>query len=244
VSHGLRGRTGIGSQSVRILGIETSCGRGSVALVEGTTTICTLTHERENAHGESIQPLIQQALSDAGWSPASLDRIAVGTGPGSFTGLRVGIALAQGISEGLELPLIGVSSLRAMALALPAQRTGARCSVLDARRGELFVGMYTPEGAELRPEHLVTGAAALEQLGREFANGIVFVGSAGVLGHLPTENVFHSPETDLPHARWTALAARSLPTPATVVPLYIRHAVAVVPRLPANPLASAAGEGL
>jgi tRNA threonylcarbamoyladenosine biosynthesis protein TsaB len=213
-----------------------------VALVEDGLTLCMLTHERENAHVESIQPLIQQALAEAGWSSTALDRIAVGTGPGSFTGLRVGIALAQGISEGLEVPLIGVSSLRAMALAAPSSRAGLRGAVLDARRNELFVGVYTARGVELRPAHLLTGAAGLAELVRELDAGIVFLGTPAVLDSVPDLDVLHSPETDLPHARWIALAARDMPTPATVVPLYVRHAVAIIPRLPPNPLVEAGRE--
>jgi tRNA threonylcarbamoyladenosine biosynthesis protein TsaB len=221
---------------VRILGIETSCGRGSVALVEDQKTVCALSHERANGHGESIQPLIEQILANAGWSTAQLDRVAVGTGPGSFTGLRVGIALAQGISEGLELPLVGVGSLQAMALATPAARAGLRCPVLDARRGELFFALFTPDGTELRSAQVAAGTSALQELGREHPGGVIFLGSGSLLGDLSMLDVFHSPETDLPHARWTALAGASLPPPSGVVPCYVRDAVAVVPRLPPNPL--------
>jgi tRNA threonylcarbamoyladenosine biosynthesis protein TsaB len=119
---------------VRVLGIETSSARGSVALIEGSISVCALDHERANAHGESILPLIEEALARAGWNRTQLDRIAVGAGPGSFTGLRVGIAIAQGLSEGLGIPLVGVPSLRAMALAVPAEQEGCRCVLVDARR--------------------------------------------------------------------------------------------------------------
>jgi tRNA threonylcarbamoyladenosine biosynthesis protein TsaB len=221
---------------MRILGIETSSGRGSVALVCDQQTICTLSHTRENAHGESIQPLIEQALAEAGWAATSLDRVAVGTGPGSFTGLRVGIALAQGISEGLEVPLVGVGSLAAMALATPAKHQGLRCPVLDARRGELFVAVYTPEGRELQAPRVAPDAAALDRLRRDFGEGVVFLGLGSVLDALPELDVFHSNETDLPHARWTALAAGAAPTPRELVPSYVREAVAIVPQLPPNPL--------
>jgi tRNA threonylcarbamoyladenosine biosynthesis protein TsaB len=224
------------SRFVRILGIETSCGRGSVALIENQTTVCALSHERENAHGESIQPLIEQLLASAGWSMAQLDRIAVGTGPGSFTGLRVGIALAQGISEGLEVPLLGVGSLQAMALAAPDAAPGLRCPVLDARRGELFFALYSADGTELRPAQVAAGLSDLEQLSREQPGELIFLGCSSLLAGSPTLGTFHSPETDLPHARWTALAAASLPVPLGVVPCYVRDAVAIVPRLPPNPL--------
>ena len=204
-------------------------------MVEGRQTICTLSHERQNAHGESILPLIEQALAAAGWTRRGLDRIAVGLGPGSFTGLRVGISLAQGISEGLEVPLIGVGSLEAMARAAPAERHGLRCPVLDARRGEMFVALYSEDGTELAGPQLVTSTTELRRFTTDAQSEVLLLGCApGLLDSLP--EVFRSSETDLPHARWVALAAEQAPASANAHPVYIRDAVAVVPRLPPNPL--------
>lgn len=220
---------------MRILGIETSSVRGSVALVESSQTICSLSHERENAHGESMLPLIQRALAEAGWSQSSLDRVAVGLGPGSFTGLRVGIAMAQGIAEGLEVPLVGVGSLEAMARAVPRDRLGYRCPVLDARRGELFVALYLPDGQEVKPPQLATSAADLERFVSDAPGEVLYLGCAPLLLEY-ARGVFRSIETDLPHARWTALAAERAAVSSETLPLYLRNAVAIVPRLPPNPL--------
>lgn len=206
-----------------------------MALIEGRQTIFTLSHERENAHGESILPLIEQALAEAGWTRRHLERVAVGLGPGSFTGLRVGISLAQGISEGLEVPLIGVGSLEAMARAAPAVHPGLRCPVLDARRGEMFVALYSPEGTELEAPQLVTSATDLLRFATAAASEVLFLGCAPVLLE-SVPGVYRSPETDLPHARWVALAAEQAPPSAAARPLYIREATAVVPHLPPNPL--------
>ena len=204
-----------------------------------------MSHERDNAHAQSIQPLIDQALAETGWSRNSLDRIAVGVGPGSFTGLRVGIALAQGISEGLGVPLVGVGSLAAMALAAPKTRAGMRCPVLDARRGEFFVAAYTPEGKEALAPQVAADAAELARLAHQLGGDLLVLGHAAQLAleallvdPLPgrVTELFHSAETDLPDARWTALAAIDAPVMASVVPTYVRHAVAVIPQLPPNPL--------
>jgi tRNA threonylcarbamoyladenosine biosynthesis protein TsaB len=230
---------------VRILGIETSSSRGSVALVHDESAVCALSHDRENAHAQSIQPLIEQALAKTGWSRTSLDRIAVGIGPGSFTGLRVGIALAQGISEGLGVPLIGIGSLAAMALAAPKGRPGLRCPVLDARRGEFFVAAYTPGGDEVLAPQVASDAIALARLTRELHGELLVLGEPVQLAWeallvdplaAQARHVFRSAETDLPDARWTAIAAFSAPAMGSVVPTYVRHAVAVVPQLPPNPL--------
>src|SRR5688572_6886733 len=105
---------------VRVLAIETSGPRGSVALLEDERLIIELEHDQPNAHAERILPLVERALASAGFDRTSLDRLAVGVGPGSFTGLRVGIALAEGLALGLGIPIVGVPSLRAMAAAAPA----------------------------------------------------------------------------------------------------------------------------
>jgi tRNA threonylcarbamoyladenosine biosynthesis protein TsaB len=223
---------------VRVLGIETSSVRGSVALIDDERTVCTMGHERENAHGESILPLIAQALATAGWSRRQLDRVAVGLGPGSFTGLRVGIAIAQGLAEGLEIPLVGIPSLRAMAAAVPRDRHGCRCVLLDARRGELFVAAYDADGREALEVRVVSGALELDRLVQQLGDPIL-LGNGLADGHAPlpdSPNVFRSPETDYPHARWTALLGLATDPSPVLRALYVRDAVAQIPKLPDNPL--------
>jgi tRNA threonylcarbamoyladenosine biosynthesis protein TsaB len=222
------------SPVVRILSIETSTARGSVALVEGEQLVAALEHRRENAHGESILPLVEQALAQAGWSRGQLDRIAVGIGPGSFTGLRVGIAVAQGLSEGLEVPLVGVPSLQAMALATPGEQTAPRCVLTDARKNELFAAVYDAHGCELLGVRLLANPEDLLCLTRELSDPL-FIGN-GVALWPGLSNVYRSADTDYPHARWTARAALGATPSALVHPLYVRDAVAVIPKLPENPL--------
>ncbi|MEY4548571.1 MAG: tRNA ((37)-N6)-threonylcarbamoyltransferase complex dimerization subunit type 1 TsaB [Pseudomonadota bacterium] len=221
---------------LRILGIETSSVRGSVALIETGRTLAVASHQRENAHEQSIQPLIEQVLAEAGWSARTLDRVAVGTGPGSFTGLRVGIALAQGISEGLEISLVGVPSLEAMARAAPEHLPGPRVAVLDARRGELFLAAYDVDGLELLAPQIVEGVAAAERLAGTLPGPALMLGQ--VWSPIGSERPHHrSEDCDLPHARWTALLAAAREPSSSVVPLYLRPPTAVVPPLKPNPLA-------
>ncbi len=167
--------------------------------------------------------------------------MAVGTGPGSFTGLRVGIALAQGIAEGLEVPLIGVGSLAAMALAVPAEEAGLRCAVVDARHGELFAGVYDASGRELLAPSLAPDLAAIEGWLVERAGAIIYVGLPARAPGRPGSRHFSSPGADVPHARQTALAAAAAPIPSEVRACYVRQVVAVRPALPPNPLAPRAG---
>jgi len=224
---------------LRILGIETSSVRGSVALVEAGRTLATASHERENAHEASIQPLIERLLSEAGWNPRQLDRVAVGTGPGSFTGLRVGIALAQGIAEGLEIPLVGVGSLQALAGAAPHGDDRVRVAVIDARRGELFLAAYSAAGLELLPPQVAANADAAEQLIRSLPGGVLLLGRASAplwasFEHDP------NPDAELPDARWTASIGATLSADTSASALYLRPAVAIAAQLRQNPLSGEA----
>jgi tRNA threonylcarbamoyladenosine biosynthesis protein TsaB len=217
-----------------VLGIETSSAVGSVALLEGRATVCSVEHRRENAHGESILPMIEQALAEAGWNRRQLDRIAVGIGPGSFTGLRVGIALAEGLCEGLGIPLVGIPSPVAVAAALPSGRPGCRCVLLDARKGEAFLAAYHADGREALPARLVADGNTIEQLTLALADRIFIGNGTALFPDLP--GVYRSAETDHPHARWAALSALDVEPEPTLRPLYVRDAGALVPQLPDNPL--------
>src|SRR5258706_8847589 len=101
----LSGRKLVQSGPMRLLGIETSSRRGSVALVENDRVVARAAHEKLNAHAEELARLLDEVIADSGWSRRSFDRVAVGMGPGSFTGVRVGVAFAEGIAVGLGIEL-------------------------------------------------------------------------------------------------------------------------------------------
>lgn len=132
-------------------------------------------------HAQKLLALIQELLDavEAGWT--SIDRIAVGTGPGTFTGLRIGIATAQALARSAGLPLVGVSTLRALALAAhdrePAQ---AKLAVIDARRGEAFVAGWSagddPVAAEPALAPCVLTPQQLARTASTAAPGTVAVG--------------------------------------------------------------------
>ena len=94
---------------MRVLGLETAGEQGCVGLVDGDRPLCDLVFEATMAHGEKLLPAVEAALALAGLSKRDLDLIAVSRGPGSFTGLRIGLATAQGLARALGIPLVGVS---------------------------------------------------------------------------------------------------------------------------------------
>jgi tRNA threonylcarbamoyladenosine biosynthesis protein TsaB len=89
-------------------------------------------------HAERLHPMVEAALAEAKASYADLDRIAVTTGPGSFTGVRVGIAFARGLALALDIPAIGVGSLDALIVPLARSGEGTVAAVLDAKHGEVY----------------------------------------------------------------------------------------------------------
>jgi tRNA threonylcarbamoyladenosine biosynthesis protein TsaB len=113
-------------------------------------------------HASRLLPLIEQALEGAGWS--EVERIAVGVGPGGFTGLRIGVATARALAQAHGLPLVPVSSLAALA----ANADGLAAAVLDARRGEVFAAVYDSGRELVGPAALAPDALAarLRQLDR------------------------------------------------------------------------------
>ncbi|MEQ6885883.1 tRNA (adenosine(37)-N6)-threonylcarbamoyltransferase complex dimerization subunit type 1 TsaB [Salicola sp. Rm-C-2C1-2] len=145
----------------RLLAVDTSAGRGSVALLDGGS-VRSVYSDQPRSHTRRLEPMINELLEQAGLQLGELDALAFGAGPGSFTGLRVTAGLVQGLAFGLRLPVVAVSSLRAMAHAVhsyldaPTDVAVAR----DARMGELYWGLYrvTPDAvvAPLSPEALLS----------------------------------------------------------------------------------------
>jgi tRNA threonylcarbamoyladenosine biosynthesis protein TsaB len=203
-----------------------------VALVDQDQVVSVRLHQELNRHGERMLPLVEELLSEAGWALNSLDRIGVGVGPGSFTGLRIGVALAQGIALGLDRPVVGVGSLQAMAFASPPS-DGPTIAVLDARHDEYFVALYSSTGTELVSPRTIPQAGA-EQTLLELAGGPVRVVG---LPAASWSNGFTSDLTDLPSATATArLALRLDPAAHPALPAYVRGANAIKPNLPPSPL--------
>lgn len=128
---------------MRILALDTATASCSVAVLDGDAVRAELTLEVPRAHSTRLMPLIAQAIEESGLQRSDLELIAVGVGPGSFTGLRIGIATAKGLALGLGIPAVGVSSLKAIALGTGAQ-VGLVVPMLDAKRERLFAAAYAP----------------------------------------------------------------------------------------------------
>ncbi len=128
-----------------ILSIETATGCGSVALTRGTrkngSLVSEITCQPEISHSRRLLGSVEQALESTGIAFSDVDGLAVSLGPGSFTGLRIGLAAAKGLAFATGLPLVGVPTLDGLACAcMNFERL--LCCVLDARKKEVYAGFY------------------------------------------------------------------------------------------------------
>ena len=136
---------------MRILGIETATLTGGAALLDGERVVGEVTLSVALQHSERLLAMVDRLLGDCGWTLAALDGIAVSIGPGSFTGLRVGLATAKGLAFASGLPIVPVPTLDALAASLPFADAPV-CPLLAARKGEVYVSLY--RWADARMERL------------------------------------------------------------------------------------------
>ncbi|OQX19225.1 MAG: tRNA (adenosine(37)-N6)-threonylcarbamoyltransferase complex dimerization subunit type 1 TsaB [Desulfobulbaceae bacterium A2] len=142
------------------LALETATSRSSVALTRGSLAggdvLAEWSLERGRQQQRSLLGTVARLLRQSGADWRDLALLAVSLGPGSFTGLRIGLAAAQGLALALELPLVGVPTLEALACAAAA--SGDVCCLLDARRGQVYAGCYRLASGQ-RPQPLLAPRA-------------------------------------------------------------------------------------
>ena len=130
---------------MNLLAIETATESCSVALIHGDELIAR-SEIAPRRHTELVLPMADELLAEAGIGRLALDAIAVGRGPGAFTGVRLAVSLAQGMALALDLPVITISSLAALALEAPEEEGTAILAVIDARMGEIYAACYRRDG--------------------------------------------------------------------------------------------------
>jgi tRNA threonylcarbamoyladenosine biosynthesis protein TsaB len=159
---------------MRVLAVETSTLSGGAALLDGERVVGEYTLDVRVTHSERLMAAIDQLLSDAGWTARDLDGIAVTVGPGSFTGLRVGLSTVKGLALALAIPVAAVPTLDAMAAMLPYAALPV-CPVLDARKREVYASLYRWDGLGMRRqwEYL---ALASDELARRLNEPVIVVG--------------------------------------------------------------------
>jgi tRNA threonylcarbamoyladenosine biosynthesis protein TsaB len=136
---------------MRVLAVDTSTLAGGVALLEGERTVAEYILDVRLTHSERLMPAIDRVMHDARWGPRDLTGLAVAIGPGSFTGLRIGISAIKGLALALSLPIAAVPTLDALAASYPGSALPV-CPVVTARRDEVYASLYRWDGTAMRRE--------------------------------------------------------------------------------------------
>jgi tRNA threonylcarbamoyladenosine biosynthesis protein TsaB len=168
---------------MRVLAVDTSTLAGGVALLDGDRVVGESLLDVRTTHSERVMVAVDRALADAGWPSPSLDGFAVTVGPGSFTGLRIGLAAVKGLALALGRPIAGVPTLDAMAAGLPFT-THPVCPVLDARKGEVYACLYRWDGLAFRREWDYL-ALAPEALAARLTEPVIGIGDGAALVPTP-----------------------------------------------------------
>jgi len=150
---------------MRVLAVETSTLAGGVALVDGDRLVAEYLLDVSVTHSERLLSAIDTVMTDARWTPGDLQGLAVAVGPGSFTGLRVGLSTVKGLALALGLPVAAVPTLDAMAAVVPWAALPV-CAVLHARRDEVYAALYRWDGEHFGRESEYMALAPAELAAR------------------------------------------------------------------------------
>ena len=191
---------------MKILALETSAKAVSAAVCEDGKLLCAAYQNTGLTHSQTLMPLVERMLKNAGLSVGEMDAIAAAEGPGSFTGIRIGIAAAKGLAFGADKPVIGVSTLAAMARNICFADGWILCA-MDARRSQIYNAIfYAHEGTltRLTPDRAIALGDLADELRRnpyenvpvpDFAEGVPALNFAegvpvpGFVNHSPVRKV-------------------------------------------------------
>lgn len=134
---------------MKILGIDTSSASLSLGVIDDNVLKGEFTLNHKLTHSENLMPLMDNLLKSLDLTPKDIDLIGVSIGPGSFTGIRIGVSAANAMAMGLSIDVVGISSLEAMAYGAKYY-DGAIFATLDAQRERVYRGIYTFENGELK----------------------------------------------------------------------------------------------
>ena len=217
-----------------LLCFETSAKAASVALFDGQTLLGEAYQNTGLTHSQTLMVMAENLLSSCGVSPQAVDAVAVAAGPGSFTGVRIGVSAAKGFAWGGELPCYGVSTLEAMALSRSIY-DGYVLAVMDARRNQVYTALFRADAGvltRLTPDR----AISLEELSQEIKileKPVFLVGDGSVLCYntlqeavpslvLPPEHQMHQRATGVGLAALAQISAGIPGDGATLTPNYLR----------------------
>jgi tRNA threonylcarbamoyladenosine biosynthesis protein TsaB len=215
---------------LRVLAIDTALEACSAAILDTDRQGCVISRSRPmvRGHAEALMPLIAAVMSEAGIEFAQLDRIAVTVGPGSFTGLRVGVAAARGIALATGKPAVGLTTLAALAAPFfEGDESAALLAAIDARHGQVYMQLFGPGKQSLVAPRLASVREAIRAAMANPTTRIIGTGAKLIEDAWPD----HDRRPPLvsavraPDVAWVArLGATTVDLTAAVKPLYLRAA--------------------
>lgn len=171
-----------------VLGLDASAVAGSCAICEldgeKSRIIAESFVNTKQTHSQTLLPMVEDMLKNSGVTLEQIDRIAVTSGPGSFTGIRIGVSAVKGLSYALNIPCVGVSTLHALAYNLCGFENSLICAVMDARCNQFYNALFTVEGnapKRITPDRAVSAEELAEELKAYADRRIILVGDGAEL---------------------------------------------------------------
>ncbi|TQS73442.1 tRNA (adenosine(37)-N6)-threonylcarbamoyltransferase complex dimerization subunit type 1 TsaB [Rhodobacteraceae bacterium] len=216
-----------------ILGFDTSAAHCAAALLRADKVLATRHEDMKRGQAERLMPLLQDVLQDAGHSWRDLDAIAVGIGPGNFTGIRIAVSAARGLALARKIPAVGVSSFEVMAEHATISGEEGALICIPAPRDQVYLQLFDAHGPRAKPVQIDPAApdGALGVLGATQVVGAMADPIAQALGITQAKTV----DISRIALHIAQIAARKLATGQTIAraaPLYIRPADAAPPSDP------------
>lgn len=223
---------------MNILALDTSGSAATAAISKDGYMIGELTIRNGKTHSQKVIPMMESLLAMVDLKPAQVDLLAVANGPGSFTGLRIGVVTMKAFAYALNIPLVEVPTLMALAYTL-GESEGMICPMMDARNRQVFTGVYNIRGDVVTQVHEDCGITieALTEILKGYNTPISFVGDAvplyqqylteqGIRGTFATEGLFTHRAASVARLAWF-MHQKGLDTDAfSAVPNYLRKSQA------------------
>lgn len=219
---------------MQILAFETSAKTASVALMQDGKLLSESYQNTGLTHSQTLMVMAEDLLKQCGVDVSQLDAVAVANGPGSFTGIRIGVAAAKGLAWGAEIPCVGTSTLASMAAGLGVWQ-GYVCPVMDARRGQVYNALFHVDCGKytrIRDDRAISLRDLAEDV-KNLAEPIFLVGDGSILCYnalsgmipalvLPPEHRMHQRATGVALEAQRMLQCGECTDAAGLVPNYLR----------------------
>ncbi|MBB5517556.1 tRNA (adenosine(37)-N6)-threonylcarbamoyltransferase complex dimerization subunit type 1 TsaB [Amphiplicatus metriothermophilus] len=230
---------GAKDRTMIVLGLDTALKACSAAILKDGAPLARTSAPLERGHAERLAPMVAGTLAAAGLSARDIDRVGVVVGPGTFAGVRVGLAFARGLAVGTGIEAVGVTSLAALAAGIATATAPLRAAVIDARRGQVYAALYDAALVPRLEPFVAAPEEALRRLMDAAGGAAVALAGDGVapMGPAPKGWIAEGGPDVIDAMAVARLAAGAARPEAPPAPLYLRPP-------DARPAAAAAFAGL